>query len=398
MTATSRMSIDRLRVEDRERDGVGVRSLIMECFMPTDLTRVGLLQRLLGCDRLNDDWCDFYGVRNARSDALTARSTRKAGFSSDSFDNPSSETAITLYMLANTDGWKQLGVLARRPRIMGDKWNSAFFDALKNGEAEDMSGTPSLWRHHVGAGQLFGMDTVDFGKLILLFEVEVAGTAFRRIVGLEGTTLPLSFLDLAGLKKWAKFDALLIDPTNRWLYFIEAKLGSDLSLETEKYPLVNQAVRGLEAAYWLTRHSISAERPWKFRYVLICPRSLFRHRLRFYSHAFQSPTTVAAMLQDYQCLLEEHHRNDLRLGEGEFQTAYTDFSSVVPDAVRVVHWDGFAGVLADQRPGFWLDYLSRVEEAYAHARTPAEALRAVQAIRSRLTNADISLEPIRRDL
>jgi hypothetical protein len=203
--------------------------------------------------------------------------------------------------------------------------------------------------------------------------------------------LALSFLKLDGLMKWAKFDAVLIDPANRWLYFIEAKLGSDLSLETEKYPLVNQAVRGLEAAFWLTRQSPGQERPWTFRYVLICPRSLFRYRLRYYSHAFQSTETVDAMLRDYQHLLEQHYHCDLRITQRDFQTTYADFSRVVSDAVRVVYWDDFASVLAGNQAGFWTAYLSRVEEAYAQARSPDEARRAAKAIRTRLENANVAV-------
>src|SRR4051812_9546136 len=71
-------------------------------------TNLELLQAALACDSLTADWYDFYGVRKARSDALTALSNRPAGFTSDSFHNPASETALTLFMLANTDGWKQL--------------------------------------------------------------------------------------------------------------------------------------------------------------------------------------------------------------------------------------------------------------------------------------------------
>jgi hypothetical protein len=47
--------------------------------MPTDVTRLGLLHSLLSCDLLNHDWSDFYGVRTARSDALTGVDQSRGG-------------------------------------------------------------------------------------------------------------------------------------------------------------------------------------------------------------------------------------------------------------------------------------------------------------------------------
>ncbi len=356
--------------------------------MPTP-TNLDILRAALACDSLTHDWYDFYGVTKARSDALTALSDRPAGFTSDAFDNPSSETAITLFMLAKTDGWKQLEASTERPRIAGGKWNPKFFENLVAATPAPFT-RPSLWCNHAGVAKLFGGDEVDYARLVLLFEVEAGGQTFRLADDPPGTPLALSFLRLDGLTKWAKFDAILIDRTHRRFYFIEAKLGSDLSMETEKYPLVNQAVRSLEAAYWLTRTHYQG---WEFRYVLICPGVLFKHKLRFYSYAFQTRDAVEAMLNGYRELLLENHADDLRFTGNEFSTAFDAFVRVASAAVRVVHWDAFADVIAAARPGFWAGYFPRLEEVYGQARSPEQGQRVVEAIRERLAAAGVSTGP-----
>ena len=356
--------------------------------MPTP-TNLDLLRAALACNDLPAEWYDFYGVRKARNDALTAPTTRPSGFTSDSFDNPSSETAITLFMLANTDGWKQLDAFPERPRIAGDRWNPIFFDGLAAAPPGPFA-RPSLWSRHAGEGKLFGRDDVDHARLVLLFEVEAGGQVFRRITDAADTALELSFLKLHGLRKWAKYDAVLIDRDRRRFYFIEAKLGSDLSLETKSYPLVNQAIRSLEAAYWLTRTHYEG---WEFRYILICPSVLFRHRLRFYSYAFQPPDAVAGMLAGYRELLLENHADDLRLTGDAFASAFSDFTRAAVDAVRVVHWDAFADAIAADRPGFWAGYFHRLEEVYGQARSPDQARLVAEGVRARLAAAGVSTEP-----
>ena len=147
---------------------------------PEVIPSPNLLRAFLACDRLSDGWYDSYGVSEARSEALTAPSNRKAGYSSDSFDNPASETAITLFMLANTDGWKQLNAFTERPRIAGDNWNPKFFEGLATTQPAPFT-RPSLWSSHAGQGKLFAGDEVDYARLVLLFEVEAGGQAFRRV-------------------------------------------------------------------------------------------------------------------------------------------------------------------------------------------------------------------------
>ncbi len=360
--------------------------------MPTPADNIEFLRAVLAGDRLTADWYETYGVSKPRSDALTAASTRKAGYSSDSFHNPRSETALTLFMLGATDGWR-VGRYARPPRPQGGDWDGRFFGDVASGATGTAPG--SLWSRHAGRGRLLDPDTVGFDRLVVLFEVEVAGNAFRRLTGGSGSPRDLSFLDLAGLSRWAKFDAVVIDPGLRRLYFVEAKLGSDVSLETVKYPLVNQAVRGLEAAYWVTKTQPPSDRPWSFRYVLLCPHLLFAHKLRFYSYAFQDQGSVRDMLGQYRGLLAGHHRNDRRAtfkaAEAAFEAAFDDFTEAAVAAIRVVHWREFGEVLASSGDGYWTRYFEGLERVFPGAAHLSLPDRAVVDIRRRLSDAGVSV-------
>ncbi len=102
---------------------------------PATVSDLDLLRGFLACDDLAHNWYDSYGVRKARSDALTRRSNRKAGYSSDSFINPNSETALTLFLLGTTDGWRQVNAFRHSPRVTGKDWNRKFFADLLNTSA-----------------------------------------------------------------------------------------------------------------------------------------------------------------------------------------------------------------------------------------------------------------------
>lgn len=352
---------------------------------------VNLLQAILGCDRLTDGWYDFYGVRKARSKAITSPSTRKAGYTSDSFDNPKSETAITLFLLGNVDGWKQLNALAKTPRLGGKIWNPRFFELLTTPDPFPVFNRTSRWCYPALSEKLFGSDEVDYKRLLLLFEVEAGGRTFRQATARGGRGIELSFLKLGKRTRWARFDAVIIDPTHRRFYLIEAKLGSDLSLDTEKYPLVNQAVRSLEAGYWLTKHPSSKyavpKRAWEFRLVLLCPRPLWEYRLRLYAHLLRTSDAVAEMLGHYRRLLIDRHAADLRITGDEFDRSFNRFVEKARQAVRFVHWDTLADAAAPAGEDFWTDYFRNVEAAYTQGRSPAQAREAVDAIRARLRDA-----------
>src|SRR5262245_55994556 len=134
-----------------------------------------LLQAVLACPRLAGGWSDYYGISSAKCNALTATSTRKSGYSPDSFDNPKSETALSLFLLGNVDGWKQLNGGVERLRVSGGPWNPKFFELLT-------APTPILpfagqprWSDGALSARLFESDEVDYERLVLLFEVEAGG-------------------------------------------------------------------------------------------------------------------------------------------------------------------------------------------------------------------------------
>ncbi len=353
---------------------------------PTTASDLDLLRAFLACDSLPHNWYDSYGVRKARGDALTRRSSRKAGYSSDSFINPNSETALTLFVLGNTDGWRQVNAFTHAPRVAGEDWNYKFFADLLAGRLGGRDAGNSLWRHHAGEGMLFRDDVVEWNNLVLLFEVEVAGRAFQLRMANQGTFTDLSFLTVDGLQKWSKFDAVLIDPTNRRFYFIEAKLGSDSSTGTEKYPHVNQIVRGLEAAFWLTTHQESKYRGWNFRNIFISPRLIHDYKLRYYAFGLGA---VDEMLDHYYRLLREVYGNNLRLDAASFDRRFNEFREKANEAVRVVHWDAFGKVLLEHRPQVWDGYFDRIRGLHSQATPEGDAEEVIQNIKKRLQVAGV---------
>lgn len=354
--------------------------------VPATASDLDLLRAFLACGGLPHNWYDSYGVRKARSDALTRRSTRKAGYSSDSFINPNSETALTLFVLGNTDGWRQVNAFGQSPRVAGKDWNYTFFADLLAGSLGGRDAGNALWRHHAGEGTLFRDDMVEWNDLIVLFEVEVAGKAFHQRTVKEDKFTDLSFLKVDDLKKWSKFDAVLIDPINKCLYFIEAKLRSDSSTGTKKYPHVNQIVRSLEAAFWLTTHPDSKYHGWRFRYVFVSPRLIHDYKLRYYAFALDA---VDAMLGNYHRLLREVYGDDLRLDPPTFEQRFTEFREKAREAVRVVHWDAFGKVFLGHRPQVWDGYFDRIRGLYSQVRPDGNPDKIIGYIKKRLRVAGI---------
>jgi hypothetical protein len=350
---------------------------------PSDLD---LLRAFLGCNTLPHNWYDFYGIRKARSDALTKPSYNKSGFSRDSFINPNSETALTLFALGSTDCWRQVDAFTNSPRVAGDSWNRRFFADLLEGNAGSRSIETSLWHHHVGEGAFFCNDPVDFERLILLFEFEVAGSAFHQRTDKQDNFKDLSFLKIDDLQKWSKFDAVLIDAARKCFYFVEAKLGSDISTGTEKYPLINQIVRSLEAAFWLTTHEDSKYHGWKFRYVFVSSSRIYKYKLRHYAFLLAS---VDEMLANYRRLLVDVYKDDLRLAPDTFEQRFSEFTKTAREAVRIVPWEAFGKVLVEQKPQLWEGYFDRIRQLYVQAVPEEKVEQAINDIKRRFQVAGI---------
>lgn len=353
---------------------------------PATASDLDLLRAFLAGEGLTHNWYDSYGIRKARSDTLTKRSTRKAGYSSDSFINPNSETALTLFVLGSTDGWRQVNAFRHSPRVAGKDWNYKFFADLLAARLVGRDAGNSLWRHHAGEGSLFRDDPVDWDSLVVLFEFEVAGKAFHQRTAKQDKFTDLSFLNVDDLSKWSKFDAILIEPTNKCFYFIEAKLRSDSSTGTKKYPHVNQIVRSLEAAFWLTTHPDSKYHGWRFRYVFMSPRLIHDYKLRYYTFALDA---VDEMLDNYHRLLREVYGGDLRLDAANFEQQYQFFRVKAREAVRVVHWDAFGKVLLELRPQVWDGYFDRIQSLYSQVRPEGNPDKIIGYIKKRLRVAGI---------
>ena len=287
-------------------------------------------------------------------------------------------------MLGVTDGWRQVNAFPHLPRVAGKDWNRKFFADLHSGLAR--TADVSLWPHHAGEGKLFCNDTVDWKNLVLLFELEVAGKAFHQRTSSQKKFTDLSFLKVDDLKKWSKFDAVLIDPSNTCFYFIEAKLRSDSSAGTKKYPHVNQIVRSLEAAFWLTTHHNSIYCDWKFRYAFISPRLIHDYKLRYYAYALDA---VDDMLTNYHRLLHEVYESDLSLNAASFDRRFSEFREKARQAVRVVHWETFGKVLLEHRPQVWDGYFDRIRGLYSQARPEENVGRVVENIKRRFRTAGV---------
>jgi hypothetical protein len=315
---------------------------------------------VLNCDA--DDahllsWNLDYGVTHQRADALLAGPADP-----NSFRNPASETALTLFMLGNLDCWKQVGRLAVRPRQLvanrSSVWATNFFKSIRE--------TRAVFRHHDGPAPLWtriGLpiqsESLDFGNSVLLFEFEILNSAFH-CVGDE-TFRDLSFLSLDGMRKWSQYDGFLLVPPKRdagrskgLLVGIEAKLSSDCSLRTAFYMHVNQIMRNLEAGFWLTNHPGSQYAGWEFHYVFICPQEALDYQTTFYSYVLNG---IDCALANYKRLLERKLR---RLVRDNALDRWPEFENAARDGRTLLTWRTISNVLTEQKVDFWQQYSERL--------------------------------------
>jgi len=219
---------------------------------------------------LPNTWHLDYGITLARNATLLEPPNGQ-----NSFTNPRSEPALTLFVLGNIDRWKQIGAFENvLPRTLyPDSWNRQFFENVRGGHVPQME--QPRWAGLQIAP--FNDQRLDFARSVLLFEFEVRNTAFNSINDRPFTNL--SFLNIEN-QKWTQFDAFLVVPpqtngtsSNRGaLIGFECKLISDISRATQKFWYVNQIMRNLEGGFWLTTHEQSRYREWNFHYVLVCPQ------------------------------------------------------------------------------------------------------------------------------
>jgi len=308
-----------------------------------------MLEIVLNAARpLPDEWYADYGMTTERNDTLLAPFPE-----SNSFKHPDSETALTLFMLGNLDGWKQLGHFNEYgPRSRNGKWNRAFFSSVRNA---GIQGCPErgLWSR-LNDG-IFCDNTLNWSDGLLMFEFEVMNSAFHSIDG--KAFKELSFLNIANNRKWGAFDAFMAVPSTRpteqrrgTLVGFEAKLRSDISRHTKHFDFVNQIMRNLEAGYWLTHRNGSLYRNWEFHYVFICPRLDYELKSTYYSWMLSDVASRQQAVDKYQAVLEHH-------GAAPDQQHFDAFRQMVSENITVLHWDHLENAIRQGNDNFFQEYL-----------------------------------------
>lgn len=280
------------------------------------------LHTLLDNADIQGDWHHHYGLTVARKEKFCGSKR-----DSNSFLNPHSETALTLFMLGKLDNWFQpRSELPLLPRAAAG-WNNDFFQAVAENDTpwreRPMQDRPLVsW-----AADISGCDRERAKDAILLFELEVRNSALAK----NRQLCPVSFLNVC--QSWCQFDAVILLPTKHHLIFVESKLASDMSRDTAYLPFVSQAIRGWESAFLLTRSEQSLFRNWTFTNVLLCPRKPFEYQTAYYAYVFSNPREHVA-----------HYRNIIK---SEYtlcrpDTLFEEFYDTINDLVKVAHWDELA--------------------------------------------------------
>ncbi|MDD2666153.1 MAG: hypothetical protein PHD13_07135 [Methanocellales archaeon] len=315
------------------------------------MTNLRTLKYLLNYNDLTDDWNLSYGITKNRSDALLTSPKH-------SFFNPLSETALTLFLLGNIDGWKQIGTLNIFPRDKDSKWNKTFFDNIRS-SINIFNNIPSrdnLWLYNREFKEkIFGSDEIDIHRSILLFEFEMMNSAFHPVQ--RKAFKDLSFVAIRNMRKWSKFDAVLIVPNEKLFIFFESKLTSDISQNTKKYPYINQIMRNLESAFLLTNHRNSLYKDWKFRYVFICPRKIDQYRLTRYSWVLNS---IEKSISIFREIINNEYESSINK---ECYSEFELFARQIPSCIIKVYWDDIGNILESKDRKFFNNYLDRLEGA-----------------------------------
>lgn len=333
-----------------------------------NMTNLRELKYLLNYNNLTDNWNFSYGITKKRCDALTkqkekGRKDHKQRFQ-DSFFNPHSETALTLFLLGNVDGWKQIGTL-NTLSIDNDsndsKWSKTFFENICESQ-DNFDSIPArdvLWTYNKKwKEEIFECEDGSLQKSILLFEFEMMNSAFHSVQGKPFKEL--SFLDIRKLekKKWSQFDAVLIVPNEKLFVFFESKFTSDITQTTKDFPYVNQIMRNLESAFLLTNHQGSLYKNWRFKYVFICPRKTYRYKLKYYPYVLDY---IEESISLYKEILDKEYKPSINK---ECYSKYFElFAGQSPKHISQIYWDELGKILHDKDKNFFSNYFNRLKEA-----------------------------------
>ncbi len=325
------------------------------------------LQVVFGLDYIHPGWHLAYGVRTNLWEAILRDDKKKFSF----FHTPS-EGALTFFILGRLDYWSQVACFDCLPRLDDgheEGWNPEFFSNIVAGRpnyrpAPTYSKLLSSWGQHLP--QILNVNSVSLDESALLFEFDTGAGAFNPDAGVP---LPYSFLDLGESGKGHRYDAVLILPKTlpkKTFIFFECKLGSDIGLTLDEWPFVNQFVRALESAYFLTAADESPYRKeWDFRYVIVAPGDVLDKKMTHYTHLVADPREHLRLYREFI-----QWRYPERV-VSERMRLYDHFVDTVCPRIVTIPWD----VLARSLPYFSVtDYLSRLPDAGLHS-TQIEAIR-----------------------
>lgn len=216
---------------------------------------------LLDTTNLAKRWCAAYGISKRRHDAFLQRPEKVGGRKPDSFYSHTSETVLTLFALGRADRWLQAkGAAAWQqfPRPDGTSWNKGFFSAIRNGAITVPAEITPLRQL---LADILRIDLEGFNDAVLLFELQA-----NRNYALSTTGDAIDVQEITFCKQCndgTKFDAFLALPRVKRIISIESKLTAQQGKQ--------QIIRGLEAAYFLTKVRQSMFEGWDYSYLFLHP-------------------------------------------------------------------------------------------------------------------------------
>lgn len=332
--------------------------------------RLEIYRTLMGSDNLGKDWNLYYGLTQNRSRSLLKEKDHK-----NSFFNTRSENSLTLFVLGSLERWQQADTLGLKPRDSKSRWSQKFFDSLRDREELYDRGKRRKTLFKELLVKNFGLNQIETSDSILLFEFGVMNSSFHN----GDTFRKLSFLDLSGMNRWVKFDAVLILPSEKLFIFFESKLDSDISRTTKNYPQVNQILRGLESAYLLTNHEDSLYEGWDFRYVVICPRVINEYSLTYYNYITNN---TGKNLMRYNDLINRDYSECVN--KSCYPHYFGGFVKEVRDKISMIYWNELTNYLLKRNDNFFVEYFKKIENVI-------DDRSKVKAVRNRLKKANVKI-------
>jgi hypothetical protein len=227
------------------------------------LTNIRCEKLILDTQALPPNWNAAYGITQRRKNALLSDASNP-----NSFFNPTSETAMTVFMLGKLEGWGQAQLAHNHrpgctPRNLDDGLDTEFFQRFAG---PWISSSPRENGLGVFLAKRLSLNPTAMADPFLLFEVSTSSDAFN-----GGKTITnASFLVVDG--ESSCFNAITILPAARTLVFFDSKVEADGTHGASGHDLA-QPLQHLETAFFLTTLPESQYCGWDFRYVLLCPRN-----------------------------------------------------------------------------------------------------------------------------